>query len=74
VSGETLTREFVLHKKRATALVVSRDAHSRTFALPLREITWRYLGARHVEGPRGVKLAVVEATLPTWLARKEGVL
>jgi hypothetical protein len=71
--GDKVVREFALHADLGASIVVARIGEAKTLTLPKRSIEWRRLAGRVAEGPRGRKLAVVEAEMPAWLAKDRGL-
>ena len=63
-----LTLDLALRAELRASLIVSRIGDDDTISLPLRSISWRRLPGRIAAGSQGAKFAIVEVTMPLWLA------
>lgn len=70
---ERVLRQFALREEKGASLIVARAGETKTLALPKRLVAWKRLPGRVVEGPHGLKLALVEVEMPAWLARDRGI-
>lgn len=72
--AESVTRELALHREPAVSIIVSRDGdHDAAKALPRSQISFRALPGKWTESSRGLKLQIVEVTMPEWLAIDRGL-
>jgi hypothetical protein len=60
--------ELALRAELRASLIVSRIGDDDTISLPLRCISWRRLPGRVAAGSQGAKFAIVQVTMPLWLA------
>jgi hypothetical protein len=60
--------ELALRAELRASLIVSRIGDDDTISLPLRSISWRRLPGRVAAGSQGAKFAIVQVTMPLWLA------